>query len=105
MRFTASGEIRVRLDRLTRWQGCRAGALQIVVQDTGCGIPAEQLERVFEPFAQVQEGARNVESGRGTGLGLTVARRLARSLGGEIRLESAAGRGTAATVLIPYSRG
>lgn len=105
VRFSDGGEIRVRLDRLTRAQGAgRGGALQIAVHDPGCGIPADQLERVFEPFAQVEEGARNVEGSRGAGLGLTIARRLARSLGGDISLASEPGHGTTATLVIPYSR-
>jgi signal transduction histidine kinase len=103
IRFSERGEIRVRLDRIGRTLGGGRGALQIAVHDPGCGIPVDQLERVFEPFAQVEEGARNVETGRGVGLGLTIARRLARSLGGELSLASE-GRGTVATFTVPYGR-
>jgi signal transduction histidine kinase len=51
----------------------------------------------------VEEGARNVEMGRGAGLGLTIARRLARSLGGDLVLASDE-RGTTATLTVPYAR-
>lgn len=62
------------------------------VADTGIGIPAEDIARVFEPFGQARgAGKRAVE---GTGLGLPVAKRLVELHGGTLSLESAPGRGT-----------
>lgn len=69
------------------------------VRDTGPGISEEHLEKIFEPFWQVDTSTTRTAGG--TGLGLTVARRLARFLGGEITLESEVGVGTAFEVRLP----
>ena len=70
----------------------------LVVKDDGRGIPADKVERVFEPF-YTTKGAL------GTGLGLPVVRDIARTLGGEMKLESTVGRGTTVTVTLPKYRG
>jgi signal transduction histidine kinase len=69
------------------------------VRDTGIGIAADDLAQVFEPFRQVG----NVHTSRapGTGLGLTVSRRLAILLGGDVTGVSAPGEGSAFTVSLP----
>ena len=69
------------------------------VRDSGIGIPAPHLERVFEPFWQVEQAASRRVGG--TGLGLSVTRRLARLLGGEVAVESAPGQGSIFTVRLP----
>jgi signal transduction histidine kinase len=103
IRFTDEGGVEVRLARAMKPSRTRrAPVLVITVRDTGPGIPADELERVFEPFAQVQEGARSGSSERGVGLGLALARRLALSLAAEVGLESELGRGTTATLVLPY---
>lgn len=72
--------------------------VRLRVRDTGIGIPADQLERVFEPFVQVDRGqARRFP---GAGLGLSIVRDLTRAMGGEVRLESRAGEGTTVTVAL-----
>jgi two-component system OmpR family sensor kinase len=78
---------------------CEAGrgAARIRVEDTGRGIASEDLPRVFERFYR-GAGARG-----GTGLGLAIARAIARRHGGDVAIESAPGRGTAATVTLPAS--
>lgn len=73
----------------------------IQVSDTGIGIAAIDHERIFEEFQQVNAGARGDVGKRGTGLGLTISRRLARFLGGDITLESSLGRGSTFTVWLP----
>ncbi|MFW8628165.1 sensor histidine kinase [Deinococcus sp. ME38] len=69
----------------------RAGRVQITVQDTGCGIAPEHLERVFERFFRA-DAART--RGEGSGVGLTVARGLARALGGDLTVQSTPGEGS-----------
>ena len=75
------------------------GGLEIRVADTGCGIPADQLERVFEPFHQVENELSRTTNG--TGLGLPLSRKLAERHGGTLALESALGRGTTAILGLP----
>jgi len=76
--------------------------LCIAVQDTGIGIPQEQLERVFEPFTQLDASlARRFQ---GSGLGLYLSRALVAAHGGTLHLESGVGAGTTAVVRLPASR-
>jgi signal transduction histidine kinase len=74
-------------------------ALQIA--DSGIGIAANDLARVFEEFEQVNAGPRGDSMQRGTGLGLPISRRLARLLGGDITVESELGKGSTFTVWLP----
>jgi len=71
-------------------------ALQIA--DTGVGIAAEDQERIFDEFEQVNAGPRGDSMHRGTGLGLAISRRLARLLGGDLTVESDLGKGATFTV-------
>lgn len=77
--------------------------VRIQVRDTGCGIPADELERVFEPFVQLQRplAAPNEGSGGGTGLGLAISRDLARGMGGRIFAESQRTQGSVFTLELP----
>ena len=63
--------------------------VRIVIDDDGPGIPAADLERVFDPFVRL-EGSRSRETG-GAGLGLAIARSIFRAHGGDVRLENRAG--------------
>jgi signal transduction histidine kinase len=76
-------------------------ALQVV--DSGVGIAATDLERIFDEFEQVNAGPRGDSMQRGTGLGLAISRRLARLLGGDISVESELGRGSTFTVWLPVN--
>jgi signal transduction histidine kinase len=76
-------------------------ALQVV--DTGVGIAPANHSRVFEEFEQVDAGPRGDSINRGTGLGLTISRRLARLLGGELTLDSELGKGATFTIWLPVN--
>ena len=71
------------------------GDVLIAISDTGCGIPQENLERIFDPFFTTKP------EGTGTGLGLSICQSLARSMSGELWVDSAEGAGTTITVRIP----
>jgi PAS domain S-box-containing protein len=74
--------------------------VSIRVSDTGRGIPADQLERVFEPFVQIDRH-RTHESQQGVGLGLAISRDLARRMGGDLTVTSAVGEGSTFTLTLP----
>jgi signal transduction histidine kinase len=76
-------------------------ALQVI--DSGVGIAASDLTRIFDEFEQVNAGPRSDSMQRGTGLGLAISRRLARLLGGDISVESVLGRGSTFTIWLPVS--
>ena len=67
----------------------------ITVTDTGAGIPADDLRRIFEPFYTTKG------RGKGTGLGLAICRQLTAALGGTISVESEAGKGSTFFVRLP----
>ena len=75
------------------------GAIDIMVDDDGPGIPADKREDVFKAFFRL-DASRNIETG-GVGLGLTIARDIARSHGGEIVLDDVPGGGLRAVVRLP----
>lgn len=78
--------------------------LQVSVRDTGIGIPADQIGVVFEEFAQAtnngKEGRRAVQ---GTGLGLPICKMLVELQGGEMKVESAVGKGSLFSFILPYT--
>jgi signal transduction histidine kinase len=96
-KFTSEGEVRA-------WVEVRRGRVRFSIRDTGIGIPTEALQFIFDEFRQV-DGSATRRFG-GSGLGLSLARRLARLLGGEIGVTSIAGEGSTFTVELPleYSR-
>jgi len=73
--------------------------VRIWVRDTGIGIPKDEIQRVFEPFFQADRGTTRRYSG--VGLGLTIARDLARRMAGEVTIDSEDGHGTTASVVLP----
>ncbi len=94
MKFTERGEVILRV----RHDGER---VRFEVEDTGIGIDLVNLDRIFDPFWQVEQSATRRFDG--TGLGLGVARELARLLGGDITVESEVGRGSTFTVWLPVT--
>jgi signal transduction histidine kinase len=97
LKFTDSGgEVNLELDR-------RGDALQIQVRDTGIGIRAEDLAKLFVEFQQLDSGATRRH--QGTGLGLVLTRRIAELHGGSVRVASTPGMGSTFTVLLPFAAG
>ena len=92
IKYTERGEASLTV----RWSGQTA---ELVVADTGAGIPAADLERIFEPF----ERLRGTAAAPGVGLGLTITKVLVTVLGGDIRVESEPGRGSAFKVKLHLS--
>jgi signal transduction histidine kinase len=85
-------------DGTVRIEACRARAgVEVAVEDTGEGIAPEALERLFEPFWR----GDSARKGSGSGLGLTLAKRIVDALGGEIRVETDLARGSRFEVLLP----
>jgi signal transduction histidine kinase len=91
-KFTFEGEITIRLHAAD-------GKIVLSVIDTGTGIPAEELPKIFERFHRI-EGARG-RSFEGTGIGLALVHELVKQHGGEIRAESLVGKGSTFIVTIP----
>jgi signal transduction histidine kinase len=81
---------------LTLRARCQDGEVVLEVSDTGVGIPADALERVFEPFYTTKEA--------GTGLGLAVCRRIVEAHGGRLSVRSQPDRGTTIQVHLPLHR-
>ena len=98
IKFTERGAVSI----TARPDRARPGThVQIAVEDTGIGIAEPDLSRIFDEFEQVRPGGRGDSLERGTGLGLTISRKLARLLGGEVRAESRLGSGSRFTVTLP----
>lgn len=96
LKFTAEGAVTLDVTEEEHEGGAR---FVFTVQDTGVGIPAIDLERVFEEFYQVRGAHQRGQAG--TGLGLPYARRLTELLDGGLTLDSEVGRGTRAVIRIP----
>ena len=95
VKFTPSGRVFVTVSAHrseTTGDGEPSFEVHFQVQDTGIGIPADQLETLFDPFTQVD--ASTTRKYEGTGLGLAICKRLAELLGGRIWIESTVGEGT-----------
>ena len=98
IKFTEAGSIRVSI-------ACRTepglDALRIDVADSGIGIFQDRLQSIFEPF--IQETRSKTQNASGTGLGLTICRRLAEMLGGTISVQSRLNEGSCFRLLLPIS--
>ncbi len=81
-------------------EGPGEGVVRFVVRDTGRGIAPDQLERVFEPFVQVDRHL-TPQAQQGVGLGLAISRELARAMGGDLAAESRLGAGSRFTLTVP----
>jgi signal transduction histidine kinase/ligand-binding sensor domain-containing protein/DNA-binding response OmpR family regulator len=91
VKFTQEGEIIISV-QLQQVINERSIELQFAIQDTGIGIPADKLDKLFVAFSQVDSS--HTRQYGGTGLGLVISQRLVRLMGGEIGVESVVGKGT-----------
>jgi PAS domain S-box-containing protein len=98
IKFTASGSITIAASVVSRQE--RTIILRLVVRDTGIGITPEALERIFAPFEQADNSTTRTYGG--TGLGLTICRRLTDLMEGRIWAESVAGQGSSFFVELPF---
>lgn len=96
VKYTDHGSVLVRAG-LSQEAG-KVHALVGVI-DTGPGIPADQQERIFEEFTRLEPGLA-----QGAGVGLSISRRLARAMGGDITVQSEIGRGSTFTLLLPATQ-
>jgi CheY-like chemotaxis protein len=103
IKFTSHGSVRVHVSRPDADTALPEGmqtahTIAIAVSDTGIGIAADKLDRVFQAFEQADAGTSRQYGG--TGLGLTISRSIARLLGGDIVLRSEVGAGSTFTLLV-----
>ena len=91
-KFTKAGEVTLRARRVAD----RRDGVEFVVSDTGIGMTAEQLAKLFEDFSQAE--AATAQRFGGTGLGLAITRKLARMMDGDVTVTSEPGKGSAFTV-------
>ncbi|MEW5773976.1 MAG: ATP-binding protein [Thermodesulfobacteriota bacterium] len=97
-KFTQAGRVGVRAE-------AREGILRVSVEDTGVGIPAEELGRIFDKFHQVAQGDTLRDKPRGSGLGLAICRQIVEHYRGRIWAESELGRGSVFHVELPLAAG
>src|SRR5205814_4318969 len=93
IKFTDRGHVRVE----TRRRG--DGGAYVIVADTGIGISAEHQGRIFDEFFQLSDPQRS----KGSGLGLSICKRLSEAMGGEIRVDSEPSSGSTFKVVLPAS--
>jgi two-component system NtrC family sensor kinase len=86
--IAATGSIRVRTE-------AQPHAVKVWIEDDGCGVPSELLDRIFDPFFTTKS------VGEGTGLGLGIAHEIVRKHGGELRIDSTSESGTSFCVTLP----
>ncbi|MGE4371960.1 MAG: response regulator [Xanthobacter sp.] len=97
-KFTSQGAVRVTFER-----GGADNMLDVVVTDTGIGIPEDKKDFIFQAFEQVDSSTRRQFGG--TGLGLAITLRLARLLGGDVTAQSALGEGSTFRLTVPVGEG
>ena len=94
VKFTTKGSVTVAASYVGK-------NLEVSVTDTGCGIPADILPRILDPFVQVQDASHSADRVIGTGLGLSICRSLVEVMGGELVVKSELGKGSTFTALVP----
>jgi len=114
LRFTPAGEVSIDVSFREQYEdhedredsddheAHRFGLLSLAVRDTGIGIPADRLERIFEPFSQGDPSTSRTHGG--TGLGLAICTHVATQLDGELTVTSEPGVGSTFTFTVPVGR-
>ena len=99
IKFTETGEVKVTASFVLDPGDATKGILRIAVTDTGIGVSKREQQRLFHAFTQADESITRKFGG--TGLGLTICRRLLTLMGGTVTLQSELGKGTAIEVSLP----
>ncbi len=97
VKFTEEGEVAASASAILKDYG--SSEIQMTVKDTGIGIAADKMDRLFHSFSQID--ASTTRRYGGTGLGLAISKRLVEQMGGRIHVESEIGRGSTFKVIIP----
>ncbi|HEU0080106.1 MAG TPA: PAS domain S-box protein [Longimicrobiaceae bacterium] len=95
VKFTEAGRVHIEVRR-------EAGWVAVAVEDTGIGIDAAHVEKIWDPFWQAEHPL--IRRAGGSGLGLSIARRLAALLGGDIHVDSTPGAGSTFTIRLPVAQ-
>ncbi len=104
VKFTAAGEVVVTVSRDPALAPDGSGdVLAFEIRDTGIGIPADRMDRLFRSFSQVDDSTTRVYGG--TGLGLAISKRLTEAMGGTLTVRSEPGVGTVFAAAVPLPRG
>jgi adenylate cyclase len=94
-KFTKQGDVTLRARKVADGRNF----IELAVADTGIGMTAEQLTKLFQEFSQAE--ASTAKDYGGTGLGLAITRKLARMMGGDVTVTSEYGKGSVFTVRLP----
>ena len=89
VKFTEAGQVRITVEQRDASEG--RSAVEIRIEDTGIGIPADKIDQIFEEYEQIDAAA---QSELGSGLGLPITRAILDAMGGTVRAESEVGRGS-----------
>jgi PAS domain S-box-containing protein len=100
IKFTEQGGVALVVGRSPDQAGDEPVCLRLTVRDTGPGVPLDAIDRIFAEFEQADSGPTRRHGG--TGLGLTISKRLIDEMGGTIALSSVAGEGASFTVDLPF---
>lgn len=98
-KFTEEGFVSLQISRFPVESHSKMG-IQIVVSDSGIGIPSDKLSRIFDPFTTADEVTARLYPG--TGLGLAIVKQLVESMGGTVAVSSTPKKGSTFTLLIPF---